>query len=116
MIPAWNNDIQKKEVLQVTKNLKPYTDAEIPVIITGDFNMTDKAPAFAIYGAMGYTDSKTTAVERGVNGGTFPGSGQVIDFVMCNNFLTVEYYTVVTERVCNKQSSDHYPVYVEFCY
>lgn len=112
----FDNAIQTKEVLQITKRLKSFTDAGIPVIITGDFNMTDQASAFSIYGAMGYTDSKTVAAETGTTGPTFPGGGQVIDFAMCNNHLTVDYYTVVSEPVCNMQSSDHYPIYIRFCY
>ncbi len=112
----FDSDIQKKEVLQITKRLKSFTDAGIPVIITGDFNMTDQASAFSIYGAMGYTDSKTVAATTGTTGATFPSGGLVIDFAMCNDYLTVDYYTVISELIGNKQSSDHYPIYIEFCY
>lgn len=112
----FDNSIQTKEVLQITKRLKSFTDAGIPVIITGDFNMTDKASAFSVYGAMGYTDSKTVADETGTVGATFPGGGLVIDFAMCNDFLTVHYYTVVSELIGKVQSSDHYPIYIRFSY
>lgn len=108
--------IQAKEVLQITRRMKSFTDAGIPVIITGDFNMTAQANAFSIYNTMGYTDSKTVAAKVGDNGPTFPGGGLVIDFAMCNDHLTVDYYTVVSEFVGNVQSSDHYPIYVKFCY
>jgi endonuclease/exonuclease/phosphatase family metal-dependent hydrolase len=116
--------VQTKQVAQILNYMKPYVEANVPVIITGDFNMTINAVAFRQFAPAGFTSSEFKATQVGIGGNTFPNKHPNeysdpttrIDFLMVTDNIKVSYYTVLRQPINGLNVSDHYPVYMEFNY
>lgn len=108
----FNVEIQKKEVVQIIKYMQNYTNQNIPLIMTGDFNMsyTSNPVAFRYLEAMGLVNSQAVADKVDSSISSF---SQVIDFVMCSASFDVTYSTFIGRTYYGQQPSDHYPVYSE---
>ena len=89
--------------------------ADVPTIITGDFNATVGSPVYQKITEEGYYEAAAhiPAVDRkptyhGLMGTT--GAPRHIDFIFCKGMYHADYYRVCTERVDNENVSDHYPI------
>ncbi len=101
-------DARALEVEQILGYMAPYIAQNIPVIITGDFNMqTSETAAFGQFAPAGLKSAGIDAIDKGSTIGTFPGSNQVIDYIMCSDDMEITYYSVVTDA---RNTSDHRPV------
>ena len=89
--------------------------ADVPTIITGDFNATVGSPVYQKITEEGYYEAAAhiPAVDRkptyhGLMGTT--GAPRHIDFIFCKGMYHADYYRICTERVDNENVSDHYPI------
>ncbi len=111
--------LQVKEVIQIVERMEKYQNAGLPIIITGDFNMTPDAPAFKLFENFGYISALDKAEKKGVVGKTCPSNdvnGIVIDHLMSNAAVDARYYNVCMDLFDGKEPSDHHPVYAEFMF
>lgn len=111
--------LQVKEVIQIIERMEKYNQAGLPIIITGDFNMTPDAPAFKLFENFGYISALDKAEKKGAVGKTCPShqeGGVLIDHLMSNAVVEAKYYTVCQDFVEGKAPSDHFPVYAEFMF
>ncbi len=91
----------------------------LPVILTGDFNVTpDSAPCKAVKDG-GFSDARDVAKETDL-GITYhayapknPEQHSVIDYVFVKNVGRVNRFRVITKKVDGTLPSDHYPVTAE---
>lgn len=104
-------EARKLEVEMMLDYLAPYLKADIPVIITGDFNMESTETAtFGQFAPAGLQSAATAALQKGNVVSTFPTSKSdyyVIDHIMCSDDMEISYYSVVTD---SSNSSDHRPI------
>lgn len=86
--------------------------ADIPVVVTGDFNATPDEPAYAVLTA-GLADVWTAAADRAGPAGTFHGfrgkAERRIDWVLTRGFATRRAWTIAEPRA-GRYPSDHFPV------
>lgn len=88
--------------------------ANIPVVITGDFNQYSDAPGCAALEENGFLNANKT-VENGDNMLTYNGwtkdtVGRPIDYIFVNNVFSIENYEVVTDTGAKTNVSDHYMI------
>ena len=103
-----NADARALEVEMILDYMAPYIAQNIPVIITGDFNLqTSETAAFGQFATAGLKSAGIDAIEKGAVTGTFPGSGAVIDYIMCSDDMEISYYSVITDA---SNTSDHRPI------
>lgn len=101
-------EARKLEVEMMLKYLKPYLDADISVVITGDFNMeSSETAAFGQFAPAGLQDAAAAALNKGSTAATFPSTSAFIDHIMCSDDMEINYYSVVTD---SSNSSDHRPI------
>ena len=104
-----------KLILRKMKELNP---TKLPVILTGDFNLTpEQEPIAVITKELHDSRSITKEVPYGPNG-TFNGFqfnsplNERIDYVFVNDLVEVKQYGVLTDSKDQKYPSDHLPVFV----
>ena len=89
--------------------------ADLPTIITGDFNATIDSPVYAfITTEKGYQDScQGSAVQYPTYHALMATTGEPshIDFIFSKDMKTGILYRICTERVENENVSDHYPIF-----
>ena len=93
--------------------------SDVPVILTGDFNVEpDSAPCKAILDG-GFTDARDAAVktDRGVTFHAYrpnePETHSIIDYVFVKGNVKVKKLQVVRKKIDGCLPSDHYPVVCE---
>ena len=95
----------------------------IPVILTGDFNMVSFSDAYSFLtseeNVPRFYDSRLIA--KTVNSETnytmngfriFPFFRFIIDYVFVSEGITVEYFEIIGDKPLGRYISDHYPVFV----
>lgn len=91
---------------------------DMPVVVTGDFNLPKGSELYNKLIANGLTDSSSLALEAD-SGCTAHGykdvvKGNPIDFVFLNEKITdVKSYKIIREKYDGKFISDHYPIYAD---
>ncbi|MGL5938172.1 MAG: endonuclease/exonuclease/phosphatase family protein [Phocaeicola sp.] len=97
--------------------------AELPVVITGDFNVTADSEALQLLEAGGLKNSCKVATK--VEGpkwsfhdfGSLPMEDRsLIDFVFVNNSFQVDVCRTVEDKPADTYLTDHLPVWVELTY
>lgn len=98
--------------------------ADTPVILTGDFNMSETGVGYAplLYGEVTaegeplFLNSRHAAAEKGADSGTYNGFKvkdnytSIIDFVFVTEQITPTYYSVLYDKPEGKFVSDHFGV------
>jgi len=91
------------------------------VIITGDFNTTDKDTPYSIITGAGFLDSRVESItqpsgpEYTFTGFDIKGKpGQRIDFIYLKNTKPVQSYVVREDSSNGNYLSDHLPVIIKF--
>ncbi len=104
-----------KLILRKMKELNP---TKLPVILTGDFNLTpEQEPIAVITKELHDSRSISKEVPYGPNG-TFNGFQfnsplkERIDYVFVNDLVEVKQYGVLSDSKDQKYPSDHLPVFV----
>ena len=88
--------------------------ADIPTVITGDFNATVGSPVYQTIVKAGYEDTlyipaaDRTPTYHALMGTT--GTPSHIDFIF-ENCTSFAFHRICTERVDNENVSDHYPIF-----
>ena len=96
------------EVELILDYMADYVAADIPVIITGDFNLqTSETASFGQFATAGFASAGIDAIGKGTVTGTYPDSGAVIDYIMCSDDMEITYYSVITDA---SNTSDHRPI------
>jgi len=92
---------------------------DIPIILTGDFNVTPEDEVIKIAGSTLYSTYTIAADNKNENVGTFTGwtpshDNNTIDYIFVNKYLQAILNEVITEFDSNEVlASDHRPVYSE---
>lgn len=104
-----------KLILQKIKELNP---SNLPVILTGDFNLTSEQEPIAVITSE-LQDSRSITKEAPYGpAGTFNGFKfdsplkDRIDYIFVNNLVEVRQYGVLTDSKDQRYPSDHLPVFV----
>lgn len=102
----------------ILKKIKELNPAKLPVILTGDFNMTPEFEPISVI-TKELKDSKTISSETPYGPeGTFNGFKfdsplkDRIDYVFVNNQVVVKQYGVLSDSKNQRYPSDHLPVFV----
>lgn len=109
----FDEPVQRQSARLVVSFLDDFP-ADIPVIITGDFNSSPGSAAYQLFRSEGFfevfgTDHDTTY--HGFNGGA---TCQHIDWILFRGPLEVMQRTVLTDNFGGRFPSDHYPVKARF--
>ena len=99
------------EVEMILKYMAPYVAQNIPVIITGDFNMyTTETAAFGQFAPAGFQSAGIAATNKGNTAPTFSTTNPsaIIDYIMCSDDMEITYYAVILDA---SNTSDHRPIY-----
>ena len=85
---------------------------DIPVIITGDFNVTPDSDVYKMMLSSGFEDARTIAKEKdNIDSFHLYGKGsKMIDFIFVKNIKSVAVVKTATDKINGKLPSDHYPV------
>ncbi|WP_318348729.1 endonuclease/exonuclease/phosphatase family protein [Aquipluma nitroreducens] len=102
----------------ILRKIKELNSSKLPVILTGDFNLTPEQEPIAVI-TKELHDSRTVTKEApyGPNG-TFNGFqfnsplNERIDYVFVNDLVEVKQYGVLTDSKELRYPSDHLPVFV----
>jgi len=94
---------------------------KLPVILMGDFNVTDENPAYkTIAASSSLQDSKDLSATPGVGpAGTFNAfqwdllPDRVIDHIFVSDHFSILRHGILTDNYGKKYPSDHFPVMVE---
>ena len=88
----------------------------MPVIITGDFNVTPDSAVYELMLLNGFFDARSISKEKDeINSFHWYGKGsKMIDFIFVKNTSSVSTATTATDKINGKLPSDHYPVIAEF--
>ncbi len=104
-----------KLILEKIKELNP---SKLPVILTGDFNLTPEQEPIAVI-TKELQDSRSITEEAAYGPvGTFNGFKfdsplkERIDYIFVNNLVEVKQYGVLTDSKEQRYPSDHLPVFV----
>ncbi len=102
----------------ILQKIKEINKADLPVILTGDFNLTPEQEPIELISEE-LNDSKTTSNELPYGpSGTFNGFDfnsplkERIDYIFVNNKIEVKQYGVLSDSKDQKYPSDHLPVFV----
>jgi len=97
--------------------MKEATQAGIPVMLTGDFNVDQENPAYILLrDSKELKDCYEAADIRYANNGTFnsfdttKSSDRRIDHIFVSEDLNVQKYGILTDTYHNRYPSDHFPV------
>lgn len=91
---------------------------DMPVVVTGDFNLPKGSDLYKQLTAGMLTDTATIALEAD-SGCTSHGykdviAGNPIDFIFVNEKITdVKSYKIIRDKIDGKFISDHYPIYAD---
>lgn len=98
----------------IIKKTEEFND--IPIVVTGDFNVTPDSAVYGLFLASGFCDARSVAeCTDDVNSFHWYGkSSKMIDFIFIKNIAGVKSLRTVTDKIDGKLPSDHYPVVVEF--
>ena len=96
-----------KLILSKTEKFK-----DVPVIITGDFNVTPDSDVYSLMLTNGFEDARTIAEKKdNINSFHWYGKGsKMIDFIFVKNIKSVTEVKTATDNFNGKLPSDHYPV------
>ena len=93
--------------------------SDIPVIVTGDFNVTPDSGAYKTMIDAGFSDSRSIAkmtddhytfhaFDRKIKDGDY--QHEIIDYIFEKGFAGVDEFRVITDKFGDLYPSDHYPV------
>lgn len=105
-----NASARALEVEAILNYMAPYVAQNIPVIITGDFNMSStETAAFGQFAPAGFQSAGEAALVKGNTAPTFSTTDpkSIIDYIMCSDDMEISYYEVVTDA---SNTSDHRPI------
>lgn len=94
---------------------KAKTFKDMPIIITGDFNVTPDSYVYELMIINGFEDARTIAKEKD-NIDSFHWYGKktkMIDFIFVKNIKSVTAVKTATDKINGKLPSDHFPVIAE---
>lgn len=112
------NQAKTESAKLILRKIKELNTANLPVILTGDFNLTpEKAPITVITSELRDSRSISKETPYGPNG-TFNGFKfdspleDRIDYIFVSNQIEVKQYGVLTDSKDQRYPSDHLPVFV----
>ncbi len=115
---GWEARVQSAQL--ILKKVAELSDANNPVIVTGDFNVDqDSDPYKVMRDAPGFADTYDVAKIKYANNGTFnsfdltKSTDRRIDHIFVNDRIKVSRYGVLTDTYQNRYPSDHFPVMAE---
>ena len=87
----------------------------MPIIITGDFNVTPHSDVYEMMLSNGFSDARTIAKEKdNIDSFHWYGKGsKMIDFIFIKNIKSVAVVKTATDKINGRIPSDHYPVIAE---
>ena len=110
---------RKKSALLILKKISQIVERKEPVILTGDFNLTqEEKPLVLIRQKLKDSRQVSLAVPKGPLG-TFNGFDfqskleSRIDYLFVNKYVEVNSYIVLTDSKDGRYPSDHLPVLIE---
>ena len=110
--------VGKKAMLEGAKLIIKKTEQfnDIPVIVTGDFNVTPDSDVYSLFLSSGFCDARSVAeYSDDVDSFHWYGkSSKMIDFIFIKNISDVKSLRTATDKIEDKLPSDHYPVVAEF--
>ena len=94
---------------------------DMPVVITGDFNLSKGSELYNVMVSVEFVDVATVAnaadsggTAHGYGGGT---GGNPIDFILTKNTVSqVLTYRIIREKYNDRYPSDHYPLYSDMIF
>lgn len=102
----------RREMAEAVAAFAARLPADVPVVVTGDFNATPDEPAYAVLTA-GLADVWTAAADRAGPAGTFHGfrgkAERRIDWILTRGFATWRAWTIAEPRA-GRYPSDHFPL------
>jgi len=100
----------------IVEKARPFIDAGVPVICTGDFNVSEGSEPYLEMTEELFGDAKFLAPDT-MTGTTFNNFNPdayrdrlPIDFIFCSEKVTPLVYKIVNEGIGGRIVSDHYPV------
>ena len=114
---AENKTLKLTNVL--SRVVQPEELANLPVILTGDFNKTLDAQPYIFGPVETMTNVRTylNGIDGGVNSDNSPtyqgfgsSSGLIVDHIFCTEFTPEKYSVIKKEYEGVKYISDHYPI------
>ena len=97
----------------ILKKAEKFND--MPIIITGDFNVTPDSDVYEMMLSNGFSDARTIAKEKdNIDSFHWYGKGsKMIDFIFVKNIKSVAVAKTATDKINGRIPSDHYPVIAE---
>ena len=85
---------------------------DLPIIITGDFNVTPDSDVYRLMLSSGFEDARTIATKKDTTDSFhWYGKGsKMIDFIFVKNIEAVTEVKTATDKINGRLPSDHYPV------
>lgn len=118
---------RRESALLVMQRVQEMTGGAVPVVLTGDFNVSQEDELYALFTAAGFLrDSYASAQERWAENGTFNSfksdrfTRDRIDHIFVTSTVQVEAYAVRTDSYWRQEEdgsftrrclSDHYPIF-----
>ena len=99
-----------KLIIEKAKKFK-----DIPIIITGDFNVTPDSEVYEMMLSNGFSDARTIAKKKDeIASFHWYGKGsKMIDFIFVKNVKAVKNVKTADDKINGRIPSDHYPVIAE---
>lgn len=116
-------DIARDESAKlIYEKVQALAGSKLPVVLTGDFNLTPEKSAISILKGR-WEDSYDATIEPPYGPiGTFSGFkwdhplDKRIDYIFVNERVTVQRYAVLSDSKNNRYPSDHLPVFTELIF
>ncbi|MCR5041487.1 MAG: endonuclease/exonuclease/phosphatase family protein [Clostridia bacterium] len=89
--------------------------ANIPVVVTGDFNSTENGSAYRIL-SESFVNSRYAAADSEYYPSFHdcaPENGYNLDYIMVSSEIPVHVYRTVTDGIDGRFVSDHFPIYAD---
>lgn len=90
-------------------------NASLPVLVTGDFNITPGSDVYQIMQSAGFFDIREAApdTDQTYTFHNFNREQKIIDYIWSNNHVQAKRFKVITQVHEGRAPSDHYPVEAE---
>ncbi len=114
-----NDDIRTKQAEVLAAAIEEFSEQDIPIVVTGDFNCYKDTTPYETLIATGIKNSSEIA-KTATDSGTYHAyknyTNRVIDFCFVNSGFDVLTYKVCNEKINGEFASDHHPVFIEAYY
>lgn len=109
------SSVQEQSAKMIVQKLTAYTDPQLPIIITGDFNALPESPGYREF----ITHGRMKEVFHGEYSGTYHGftgkkNDRHIDWILYRGSVELMNKKMITEPFQGGYPSDHFPILAEF--